>query len=238
MDNSIANKAENGKVTAAMLAIGDELLSGRTKDKNIGYLADTMTQIGIDLTEVRIVADDGQRIADAVNALRAQYTYVFTSGGIGPTHDDITADAISNAFGVECVYDDAAMKLLAEHYSARGVEFTSSRQRMARMPKGALHIHNPVSAAPGFHIENVYVMAGVPSVFQAMLGSILPELQKGRKLFSQSVVSSHGEGVIGTELAQIQLQYDQTMILVVRSHDQEEVEKAIAAINSMLKRLE
>ncbi len=251
MDTSTLTDAENINITAAMLAIGDELLSGRTKDKNIGYLADTMTQAGIELAEVRIVSDDGQKIADAVNALRSQYTYLFTSGGIGPTHDDITADAISMAFGVECIYDEAAMKLLADHYAARGVEFTPSRQRMARMPQGALHIHNPVSAAPGFHIDNVYVMAGVPSVFQAMLAGILPELKKGRKLFSKSVISSHGEGVIGTELAQIQLQYDQTMIgsypkfqnnkfsteLVVRSHDEAEVDKAIDAINTMLLRL-
>lgn len=252
MHNSDTDSTNNTKISAAMLAIGDELLSGRTKDKNIGYLADTMNQAGIQLEEVRIVGDDLQKIAESVNALRHQYTYLFTSGGIGPTHDDITADAIALAFGVECIYDDAAMELLARHYAERGVEFTPARQRMARMPKGSQHIPNPVSSAPGFQIENVYIMAGVPSVFQAMLNAVLPKLKKGRKLFSKSIVSRHGEGVIGTELGEIQRHYDQTMIgsypkfingrfsteLVVRSHDISEVDKAIVAINAMLKKLD
>ena len=127
-------------VTAAMLAIGDELLSGRTKDKNIGHLADILTAVGIDLEEVRIVPDEEDRIVEALNALRERYEYVFTSGGIGPTHDDITADAIAKAFDVPCEHDAAAMKLMGDNYAARGIEFTESRQRMARMPRGSAHI--------------------------------------------------------------------------------------------------
>src|SRR6478752_7106157 len=159
-------------VTAAMLAIGDELLSGRTKDKNIGHLADVLQLAAIDLKEVRIVADDEGAIVAALNALRGAYDYVFTSGGIGPTHDDITADAIAKAFGVACEHDADAMRLLGEMYARRGLEFTEARQRMARMPVGAAHIDNPVSTAPGFHISNVFVMAGVPQVFQAMLDNV------------------------------------------------------------------
>ena len=132
--------------TAAMLAIGDELLSGRTKDKNIGHLADLLTVAGIDLKEVRIVSDEEDAIVEALNALRAKYTYVFTSGGIGPTHDDITADAVSKAFGVPCLHDPAAMKLLGDMYAGRGLEFTEARPRMARMPDGRIAAMKP--AAP------------------------------------------------------------------------------------------
>jgi molybdenum cofactor synthesis domain-containing protein len=149
-------------VTAAMVVIGDEILSGRTKDKNAGHLADIMTAIGIDLKEVRIVPDEQDEIVTAVNALRTRYTYVFTTGGIGPTHDDITADAISRAFGVPCDYDAKALAMMESAYVKRGIEMTAARKRMARMPVGAKHIRNPISTAPGFQMENVYVMAGVP----------------------------------------------------------------------------
>lgn len=135
-------------VTAAMLAIGDELLSGRTKDKNIGHLADVLTMSGIDLKEVRIVADEEHAIVEALNALRARYDYVFTSGGIGPTHDDITADAVSVAFGLPCEHDPEALRILGDMYRVREMEFTEARKRMARMPRGASHIANPVSVAP------------------------------------------------------------------------------------------
>ncbi|MCB1427811.1 MAG: competence/damage-inducible protein A, partial [Nitratireductor sp.] len=150
-------------VTAAMLAIGDELLSGRTKDRNIGHLADVLGLLGIDLREVRIVPDHEAAIVEAVNALRARNDYVFTSGGIGPTHDDITADAMGAAFNLPVVHDPRAMALLEKNYAARGIEFTDARKRMARMPQGADLIDNPVSTAPGFRIANVHVMAGVPS---------------------------------------------------------------------------
>ena len=199
-------------VTAAMLAIGDELLSGRTKDKNIGHLADMLTMVGIDLREVRIVADDQDAIVEAVNALRSRYRHVFTSGGIGPTHDDITADAISKAFGVECIHEPKAMELLGAMYERRGMEFTEARKRMARMPLGADHIANPVSTAPGFKIGNVYVMAGVPQVFQAMLDGLLPSLQAGTPVLSRTVRSPFGEGDIGTPLSDVQKRHPETSI--------------------------
>ncbi|WP_275791097.1 competence/damage-inducible protein A [Pararhizobium gei] len=235
-------------VTAAMLAIGDELLSGRTKDKNIGHLADLLTVAGIDLKEVRIVADDEPAIVAAVNALRGTYDYVFTSGGIGPTHDDITADAISRAFGVECVHDPEAMSLLGAMYEKRGMEFTEARRRMARMPNGARHIPNPVSTAPGFIIGNVHVMAGVPQVFQAMLDALLPQLDKGAQVMSRSVVSPFGEGDIGGPLGAVQKAYPGTSIgsypkfdgkafsteLVIRARDEALLEAAAAAVQAMI----
>ncbi|PWL17898.1 competence/damage-inducible protein A [Falsochrobactrum shanghaiense] len=239
-------------VTAGMLAIGDELLSGRTKDKNISHLADMLTVAGIDLKEVRIVPDDEDAIVTALNALRTCFDYVFTSGGIGPTHDDITADAISRAFGVPCIYDDKAMKIMAENYARRGLEFTPSRQRMARMPQGASHIDNPVSTAPGFQIGNVFAMAGVPSVFQAMLDNLLPHLRTGRKLLSKSVRCPFGEGVIGAPLTAIQKDNPDTIIgsypkfeegrfsteLVVRGSNPAQIDAAISAIESMIETLQ
>jgi molybdenum cofactor synthesis domain-containing protein len=190
-------------VTAAALAIGDELLSGRTRDKNIGHLAELLTAAGIDLEEVRIVPDDQDRIVEALNALRKRYDYVFTSGGIGPTHDDITADAVAAAFGVACTHDPEALALLGDHYAERGLEFTEARRRMARMPVGSRHIDNPVSRAPGFVIGNVHVMAGVPSVFQAMLDNVLPTLNTGVKILSDKVSCPFGEGDIGDPLSAI-----------------------------------
>jgi molybdenum cofactor synthesis domain-containing protein len=198
--------------TAAMLAIGDELLSGRTKDKNIGQLADVLFLAGIDLKEVRIVGDEEPAIVEALNALRARYTYVFTSGGIGPTHDDITADAVSKAFGVPCRHDPLAMELLGAMYARRDIEFNEARQRMARMPEGSVHIENAVSTAPGFHIGNVYVMAGVPQVFTAMLSTIAPTLEGGVSMLSRSVASPFGEGDIGSPLADIQKRHPETSI--------------------------
>lgn len=238
-------------VSAAMLAIGDELLSGRTKDKNIGHLADMLTAVGIDLKEVRIVGDDEDAIVSALNALRTHYDYVFTSGGIGPTHDDITADAISKAFGVPCIYDEKALEILAANFARRELEFTESRKRMARMPQGSVHIDNPVSFAPGFNIGNVYVMAGVPSVFQAMVDNVLPTLRTGSKILSQSVHCSFGEGVIGGRLGEIQNENPETIIgsypkfengrfsteLIVRGRELEKIEVAIKAIEAMITQL-
>lgn len=240
-------------VSAAALAIGDELLSGRTRDKNIGHLATALTSIGVTLQEVRIVQDEEDAIVDALNELRSKYDYVFTSGGIGPTHDDITADSVSNAFGLPCIYEDKAMKLLSDLYKRREMEFTDARQRMARMPEGAVHIDNPVSVAPGFNIENVYVMAGVPKVFEAMLNNVLPTLRTGSKLKSDSVISFHGEGDIGTPLGEIQKANPDVSIgsypkfaedggfsseIVVRGLDKAQIEKAILEIKAMLKSLD
>jgi molybdenum cofactor synthesis domain-containing protein len=235
-------------ITAAMLVIGDEILSGRTKDRNIGHLADIMTAIGIDLKEVRIVPDEETEIVEAVNALRARYTYVFTSGGIGPTHDDITADSIAKAFGVPCEYDAEAYAMLQANYAARNMEYTDARKRMARMPRGATHIDNPISTAPGFRIGNVHVMAGVPAVFQAMLDSVLPTLETGTKLLSTAIHSPFGEGAIGTPLAEIQKAHPDTIIgsypkyqdgrfwteLVVRARSPQALEAGRAAVQAMV----
>jgi molybdenum cofactor synthesis domain-containing protein len=236
---------------AAMLAIGDELLSGRTKDKNIGHLADLLTVAGIDLKEVRIVADEEDAIVEALNALRAKYTYVFTSGGIGPTHDDITADAVSKAFGVPCLHDPDAMKLLGDMYAARGLEFTEARQRMARMPEGSRHIPNPVSTAPGFIIGNVHVMAGVPQVFQAMVAHVIATLPAGQRVISRPIACPFGEGDIGTALGIIQKAHPLTSIgsyphfdgirfsteLIVRARDQALVDAAAADVEAMIEAL-
>ncbi|MEO3384978.1 competence/damage-inducible protein A [Mesorhizobium sp. CAU 1741] len=235
-------------ITASMIVIGDEILSGRTKDKNIGHLADVMTAIGIDLKEVRIVPDDEDEIVAAVNALRAHTTYLFTTGGIGPTHDDITADSVSKAFGVPCDYDERAYAMLEAHYAARGIEFTEARKRMARMPRGATHIDNPVSLAPGFNIGNVYVMAGVPAIFQAMLDNVVPGLKTGQKLLSATVHCPFGEGTIGGPLGEIQKAFPDTIIgsypkyldgafwteLVVRARSQEVLDEAAAAVQAMV----
>ncbi|MET0748067.1 MAG: competence/damage-inducible protein A [Rhizobium sp.] len=199
-------------ITAAMLAIGDELLSGRTKDKNIGHLADILLLSGIDLKEVRIVADEEDAIVAALNALRGAYDYVFTSGGIGPTHDDITADAVSKAFGVACEHEAEAMRIMAEMYERRGMPFTEARQRMARLPVGSTHIANPVSTAPGFAIGNVFVMAGVPQVFQAMLDNVMPTLRTGTPMLSTAIPCPFGEGDIGTPLGLIQKAHPDTSI--------------------------
>ncbi len=182
--------------TAAMLVIGDEILSGRTRDSNMHYLAGELTRIGIRLAEARVVADDHGAIIAAVNALRGSHDHLFTSGGIGPTHDDITADAIAAAFGVPITHRADAMALLGAHYERQGLPFNEARQRMARIPDGAALIENPISTAPGFTLGNVHVMAGVPSIFQAMVASLLPTLTGGAPLLSQSLRVNRGEGEI------------------------------------------
>ena len=193
--------------TAAMLVIGDEILSGRTRDGNTHYLADQLTQQGITLAEARVVADEAPAIIAAVNALRGQYDSVFTSGGIGPTHDDITADAIAAAFGVGISHRADAMALLAAHYERSGMEFNDARKRMARIPDGAKLIDNPVSTAPGFILGNVHVMAGVPSVFQAMVATVLPTLTGGAPLLSQSLRVHRGEGEVAAPFGALAAEY-------------------------------
>ena len=194
-------------VTAAILVIGDEILSGRTKDKNIGYIADHCTAIGIQLKEVRVVADVEGDIVSAVNALRARYTYVFSTGGIGPTHDDITADCMAKAFGVGIDHHPEVKALLLENFKRRNVEPTAARMRMARIPDGAEIVENKVSVAPGFKLGNVIVMAGIPSVMQVMLDSVTPRLKTGRKMLAVEIELLRPEGEIAELFAETQAEF-------------------------------
>ncbi|SHM11301.1 competence/damage-inducible protein A [Roseibium suaedae] len=235
------------EVTAGFLVIGDEILSGRTKDKNIGFLADYLTAIGIDLCEVRIVPDIRERIVEAVNELRARYTYIFTSGGIGPTHDDITADSIAAAFGVSIDVDPRARAILEAHYPPG--QLTPARLRMARIPDGADLIENPVSKAPGFRIGNVHVMAGVPSIMQAMVDSIAPTLKTGAKMLSRTVDADLPESRLAERLAEIQQAFPETLIgsyprttdgrfttqVVIRCRNEDSLERATSTVEEAVR---
>jgi molybdenum cofactor synthesis domain-containing protein len=189
-------------VTAALIIIGEEILSGRTKDENIAHIARYLTDIGIALQEVRVVRDVEAEIIAAVNELRSRYTYVFTTGGIGPTHDDVTTDAIAQAFGVRVAIDPRAIEAMRQGYSE--LELTPARLRMARIPDGAELVDNPVSRAPGFMLGNVIVMAGIPRIMQVMLDAVAPRLKKGRPMLSRSVRIEAPEGDVAPGLAAIQ----------------------------------
>ncbi|HXW25031.1 MAG TPA: molybdopterin-binding protein [Xanthobacteraceae bacterium] len=242
--------ASGGPVTAAVLVIGDEILSGRTKDKNIGYIAEYLTTIGIDLKEVRVVADEEADIVAAVDALRRRYTYLFTTGGIGPTHDDITADCVAKAFGVPIDYDPRALAIMRERFSE--ADLNAARKRMARIPAGADLVLNKVSKAPGFWIGNVIVMAGVPAIMQAMLDDVAPKLRTGTKMLSETVRADAREGDIGTELGEVAKAHPGTTIgsypffddkrgpntnIVVRARDAATLAAAKAAVEAMLARV-
>ena len=183
-------------ITAAILVIGDEILSGRTKDKNIGWIAEHCGNIGIQVREVRIVGDFENEIVEAVNVLRQRYTYVFTTGGIGPTHDDITADSIAKAFGVGIDHHPQVKQALIDSFARRGIEATGARLRMARIPDTAEIVENRVSVAPGFKLGNVIVMAGIPAVMQVMLDAVTPRLKTGKKMLACSIELMRGEGEI------------------------------------------
>lgn len=234
-------------ITAAILVIGDEILSGRTKDKNIGTIADYCTAIGIDLREVRIVPDEADRIVAAVNALRNDHTYLFTTGGIGPTHDDITADSVAAAFGVSIDVDPRARAMLLERHKPE--DLNEARLRMARIPAGADLIPNPVSKAPGFRIGNVFVMAGVPAIMQAMLDQIGPTLTTGAKVLSETIEAGNlPEGTYAGGLATIARAHEAVSIgsypsmtpngfanrVVVRGKDPEAVTRARDAVVALL----
>jgi molybdenum cofactor synthesis domain-containing protein len=236
-------------VTAGLLVIGDEILSGRTKDKNIGYVADYLTAIGIDLKEVRVVSDDETAIVSALNALRNTYDYVFTTGGIGPTHDDITAECVAKAFGVGIDYHPEAVAILKERMAKIGGELNEARLRMARIPDGAELVVNKVSGAPGFWIGNVIVMAGVPAVMQTMLDEVAPKLKTGAKLLSVTIRADAKEGDVGTELGAVAKAHPETLIgsypffdeklgpntnIVVRARDPEKLAAVRAAVEKML----
>jgi molybdenum cofactor synthesis domain-containing protein len=190
--------------TAAVLVIGDEILSGRTKDRNIGFIAETLTEVGIDLMEARIVGDAESAIVEAVQALSARYDHVMTSGGIGPTHDDITADSIAKAFGLPIAVDQRAVDLLLPFWKGRGIEPNESRMRMARIPAGATLIPNAVSVAPGFRVKNVFVMAGVPTILQAMMDEVVKMLPHAAPLLSETIEAHRGEGEIAVPARQVQ----------------------------------
>ncbi|QYX55906.1 competence/damage-inducible protein A [Roseovarius sp. SCSIO 43702] len=189
--------------TAAMLVIGDEILSGRTRDANMHHLAQALTRHGIDLCEARVVRDREEAIVDAVRALSGAFDHVFTSGGIGPTHDDITADCVARAFDRAIDVRDDARAILEAHYDRQQTELNEARLRMARIPEGATLIDNPVSAAPGFTLENVHVMAGVPAIFEAMVASVLPTLTGGAPMLSQSLQIFRGEGDVAGPLRKL-----------------------------------
>ena len=239
-------------VTAALLVIGDEILSGRTKDKNIGYIAEYLTAVGIDLEEVRVVGDEESAIIDALNALRCRYTYVFTTGGIGPTHDDITADCVAKAFGVSIDVDPRALAILQERLAATGGEMNEARLRMCRIPKGADLVLNKVSAAPGMWIGNVIVMAGVPTIMQAMLDEVAPKLKTGVRILSETIRADAREGDIGTQLGEIAKANPQVTIgsypffdpkqgpntnVVLRARDAQKMAAAKQAVEHMLQRV-
>jgi len=237
-------------VTAGLLVIGDEILSGRTKDKNIGYIAEYLTNIGIDLKEVRVVADEESAIVEALDALRRRYTYVFTTGGIGPTHDDITADCVAKAFGVSIDVDPRARALLLTRIAER--DLNEARLRMARIPAGAELILNKVSAAPGFCIGNVHVFAGVPAIMQAMLDEVAPTLKTGARMLSETLRADLREGDIGSELGAIAKAHPETTIgsypffdekrgpntnVVIRAREPAKLAAARQAVEDMLKRV-
>jgi molybdenum cofactor synthesis domain-containing protein len=239
-------------VTAAVLVIGDEILSGRTKDKNIGYIADYLTALGIDLREVRVVPDIEEEVVGALNALRQKYTYVFTTGGIGPTHDDITADCVAAAFGVALEFHPEAVAIMKERLAKNGGELNEARMRMTRIPRGAELVRNRVSGAPGFWIGNVIVMAGIPAVMQGMLDEVAPKLKTGTKLLSETIRADAKEGDVGTELGMIAKANPDTIIgsypffdeklgpntnIVVRSRDPQKLAEAKAAVEAMLAKL-
>lgn len=233
--------------TAAMLVIGDEILSGRTRDSNMYYLAGELTKVGIDLCEVRVVSDDRDAIIAAVQALSAAYANVFTSGGIGPTHDDITAECIATAFDTPIGIRADARAILQAHYDRSGTVLNEARLRMARIPDGAALIDNPVSAAPGFSIRNVHVMAGVPSVFQAMVASVLPGLTGGVPLLSQTWRIERGEGDIAGPLTALAQDYPALQIgsypfqqngiyganIVILGHDAGLIDAALARLKGL-----
>ncbi len=236
-------------VTACLLIIGNEILSGRTRDANLAFLGDQLNRLGIRLTEARVIPDDVAAIVSTVNEVRGCYDYVFTTGGIGPTHDDITADCIARAFGVPLTEHPEARAILDAHYKPG--DLNDARLRMARTPQGASLIENPVSGAPGFQIGNVFVMAGIPSVMRAMFGSLSHRLTGGTPLLSKSVVAALPEGLMAAGLGAIQARYPEVEIgsypfhrmgiygarLVLRSTDEAQLAAATEEVRALVREL-
>ncbi|MBL6850855.1 MAG: competence/damage-inducible protein A [Alphaproteobacteria bacterium] len=198
--------------TAGIIIIGDEILSGRTKDTNINWIANELNKIGIRLIEARIIPDDPTTIIETIKFFTKNFTYVFSCGGIGPTHDDITTECVARAFNQELVKSDEAMRRLAAHYEGTNIEFNEARQKMAVVPSNSILIDNPVSAAPGYKIENLFVFAGVPKIMQGMFHTILHDLLGGIKLLSKTVSSNLGEGLIAKDLEKIESEFEDVKI--------------------------
>ncbi len=238
-------------VTAALIVIGNEILSGRTRDANLAHIAAGLDSIGVLLREVRVVADEESAIADAVNALRPIHDYVLTTGGIGPTHDDITAASVAKAFGVPLERNARAVARLEAFYAGRGVEINEARLRMTEMPAGATLIDNPVSGAPGFQIENVFVMAGVPQIMQAMFEGVKSRLAGGAPMRTRTVAVNLPEGLIAQALEGVQKRHSDVAIgsypyyggrafgvkLVLRATDETPLGAAVAELKEMLAEL-
>jgi molybdenum cofactor synthesis domain-containing protein len=243
--------SEEKIVTACVLIIGNEILSGRTQDTNIAYIAQGLNQVGVTLREARVIPDVAEVIIATVNEMRAKFDYVFTTGGIGPTHDDITAESIARAFGVPWTLHPEAHELLVARYRQQGVELNEARLRMAHTPEGATLIHNPVSGAPGFRIGNVFVMAGIPRVMQGMFDSAKQELRGGRPVLSRSIACHLPEGLIAKGLGEIQGRYPDLDIgsypfyrtgafgtsLVVRGRDAERLAAGTAEVVALVRTL-
>lgn len=231
-------------VTAAFVMIGDEVLSGRTVDKNLNHLAKSLTEFGINLREVRVVPDVTSEIIFALNEVRRKYDYVFTSGGIGPTHDDITADAVAQAFDTKLILDETAHEILKKHY---GAELNEARLKMGYIPQGASLLDNPVSSAPGFRIENVFVMAGVPKIFAGMLIAAMKELVPGKKMESREIKTNLTEGWLAKDLADLQKKYPRIVMgsypfdggtsLVFRATDSDALAKSCEEMVEILEKI-
>ncbi len=235
--------------TAAVLIIGDEILSGRTRDINMYHVAGELTRAGIDLKEARVVSDDKDAIISAVRELSEKYTHVFTSGGIGPTHDDITADCVAEAFSRSIDIRDDARLLLKAYYDEAGKELNEARLRMARIPDGAQLIDNPVSIAPGFSVENVHVMAGVPKIFAAMLEGLLPKLNSGTAVISKTLRVDLPESTVANPLGAIAAKYVDLSLgsypfeengaygtnLVIRGRDEDQIQQALVDLKTAFK---
>ena len=234
---------------ASLIIIGNEILSGRTQDKNLSYLATWLNEIGIQLSEVRVIRDEEDEIVDTLNLLRSKYDYVFTTGGIGPTHDDITSESVAKAFNVELEVHPGALNILREYY--KDSELTEARMKMAKIPKGAILVENPVSKAPGFKIENVFVMAGIPKIMQGMLEGAKTHLSKGDPVQSESIDVSMPESFIAEELSKLQDQFREVEIgsypfnkdgkygtsLVIRSSDSKKLSDCKVQLELMISRL-
>ena len=236
--------------TAALIIIGDEILSGRTHDKNTPWIAERLTELGVRLGEVRVIPDKEQTIIETVNVMRAAHDYVFTTGGIGPTHDDITAQSVAHAFGVEVELHDGAYAELLKYYKDES-EITESRKKMAMIPQGGKLIDNPVSGAPGIQIENVYIFAGVPRIMQSMFDAVAPTLKGGKPVETKSVTADLAESAVADGLGVIQNEHPEIAIgsypqyrngrfgttLVLRGIDEDELQAATDKVVALVKSL-